>query len=302
VQPWSPPTPVDTWHLVAGADALRPGRVLPVEVGGERSLVAVGPAGPFTLRARCPHQGADLSGGRLDGERLRCPLHGLGFSPDGRCDRAGVPAAAPGTVDVGAGAVFVHPAPARGRVPLPERFGPLAWSAARPERVPVPWTTILVNAFDLHHLRPVHRREVVSPPVLDQPAPDQLRMRYATRPIGRGLSDRVTRALSPAPLDIHLTLVGALLMWVEVDLGRARTTAVVGLTPRGEETVLWLAVGVPRTLGWSLRARLARWLYRTFLRRDLPILRDVRLSPRSDLPEDATVQRLVDFLEARPGR
>jgi hypothetical protein len=165
--------------------------------------------------------------------------------------------------------------------------------------VPVPWSTIVVNAFDLHHLRTVHRREVVSAPVLDEPGPGRLRMRYATRPVGHGLSDRLTRALAPAALDLHLTLVGGLVLWVEADLGRARTAAVVGLAPRGDETDLWLAVGVPDRTGWRLRTALARWLYATFLRRDVPVLRGVHLSPRSSLPEDAPVQRLVAFLEAR---
>lgn len=208
----------------------------------------------------------------------------------------------PFSVAVACGAVFVHPRPAAPPLPHPDRFRGLGWAPARSESVPVPWTTIAVNAFDLHHLRSVHRRELAAPPTWDRPAPDHLRVRYATRPVGRAPSDRVMRWLSGNHLDIQLTLVGGSVLWVEVDLGRTRTTAVVGLSPRGEDTtVLWLAVGVPRAPGWSVRARLARWLYTTFLRRDLPVLTGLHLQPRSALPEDDPVQRVVAFLEADAG-
>lgn len=296
---WQVPIPRDTWHVVAGADALRPGRVLDVDVDGRRLAVAAGAEGPFALASRCPHQGAELAGGRVDGVHLRCPLHGLGFGADGRCDRAGVPPAEPVPVAVAAGAVMIPGGASAGPAPVPGRFGPLAWAPARRERVPVPWATIVVNAFDLHHLHTVHHRAVVQAPVFDQPAPDRLRMAYATRPVGGGLTDALTRGLSPGRLDLHLTLVGGLLLWVEAELGRTRSAAVVGLAPRGEETDLWLSVGVPPGPGARLRGALGRWLYQTFLRRDVPVLRGVHLSPRSPLPEDEPVQRLVDWLEAR---
>lgn len=298
--PWQVPIPRDTWHVVAGADALRPGRVLDVVADGRRLAVAAGAEGPFALASRCPHQGAELAGGRIDGVHLRCPLHGLGFRADGRCDREGVPAAVPVPVAVAAGAVMVRGEAATGvEAPVPERFGALRWAPARVERVPVPWATIAVNAFDLHHLGTVHRRALVRPPVFDTPAPDRLRMAYATRPIGGGVSDALVSALSPGPLDLHLTIVGGLVLWVEAELGRTRSAAVVGLAPRGEETDLWLSVGVPPGPGSRVRSALGRWLYTTFLRRDVPVLRGVHLSPRASLPEDEPVQRLVTWLEAR---
>jgi phenylpropionate dioxygenase-like ring-hydroxylating dioxygenase large terminal subunit len=37
------------------------------------------------LHDRCPHRGAPLSLGTVDGERLRCGYHGLGFEADGNC-------------------------------------------------------------------------------------------------------------------------------------------------------------------------------------------------------------------------
>lgn len=41
--------------------------------------------GLAVLRDRCPHRSFPLSKGLLDGDRLVCNYHGLGFAPDGRC-------------------------------------------------------------------------------------------------------------------------------------------------------------------------------------------------------------------------
>jgi len=37
------------------------------------------------LDYRCPHRWAPLSEGRVDGEQIVCPYHGLRFGPDGSC-------------------------------------------------------------------------------------------------------------------------------------------------------------------------------------------------------------------------
>ncbi len=68
-----------TWFDVASADSLAPGQCRTVEVRGHRlALINVG--GTFyALDDRCPHRGAPLGAGYLDGTRLFCPLHGWEF-------------------------------------------------------------------------------------------------------------------------------------------------------------------------------------------------------------------------------
>lgn len=57
-----------------------------VRLLGEDLVLFRDGAGAFGLLARnCPHRGADLSFGRLEGEGLRCPFHGWKFAADGRC-------------------------------------------------------------------------------------------------------------------------------------------------------------------------------------------------------------------------
>lgn len=75
---------------VAPADALPPGQRKLVFVEGQ-SILVFNVAG--TLHAvdnSCPHNGASLAGGRLEGSKLQCPAHGLRFDlATGRTPGAG---------------------------------------------------------------------------------------------------------------------------------------------------------------------------------------------------------------------
>lgn len=71
------------------ADQLSPGTRKLIFVDG-RSIVVFNIDG--TLRAidnSCPHNGASLANGRLDGHMLRCPAHGLGFDLSTGCTKDG---------------------------------------------------------------------------------------------------------------------------------------------------------------------------------------------------------------------
>lgn len=62
-------------------------------VNGQGLLLMVVDNRPVLLEDRCPHQGAPLAGGTLEGDVLRCPRHGLAFSlSSGRAVQRGCPA------------------------------------------------------------------------------------------------------------------------------------------------------------------------------------------------------------------
>jgi 3-phenylpropionate/trans-cinnamate dioxygenase ferredoxin component len=64
---------------VAGMEELADGEMRVVKAGGrEVLLVRVGDAF-YASGGRCPHQGAFLSDGRLDGTVVTCPMHGARF-------------------------------------------------------------------------------------------------------------------------------------------------------------------------------------------------------------------------------
>jgi phenylpropionate dioxygenase-like ring-hydroxylating dioxygenase large terminal subunit len=54
-------------------------------LGMDLVLFRDGDGGWGLLDRACPHRGADLSFGRLEGDGLRCPFHGWKFDVDGRC-------------------------------------------------------------------------------------------------------------------------------------------------------------------------------------------------------------------------
>jgi phenylpropionate dioxygenase-like ring-hydroxylating dioxygenase large terminal subunit len=155
------------WYWVLASGELPPGAVRSVVVQG-RSLVAWrGRDGrPHVMDAQCPHMGAHLGEGKVEGDGLRCFFHAWKFDGDGAC------------VDVPCQA---RPASASVRAwPVAERYGMLwVWTGATPQHAPasVPdlgdadpgdvWISsafqkachpnvVMVNAIDAQHFNSVH--------------------------------------------------------------------------------------------------------------------------------------------------
>ena len=76
------------WFAVAVSDALAPGTLETVRYFDRELVVFRTEAGEAAVfDAYCPHLGAHLGhGGRVEGERLRCPFHGWGFGVSGACE------------------------------------------------------------------------------------------------------------------------------------------------------------------------------------------------------------------------
>ncbi|MGH6769101.1 MAG: Rieske 2Fe-2S domain-containing protein [Xanthobacteraceae bacterium] len=74
------------WHPVLRANDMRPRTAKPVEVLGEKFTLYRGEGGTFHLVAfRCPHRGAQLSLGWIEGDDIRCRYHGWRFDCSGQC-------------------------------------------------------------------------------------------------------------------------------------------------------------------------------------------------------------------------
>ncbi|SAL14341.1 Rieske (2Fe-2S) domain-containing protein [Caballeronia peredens] len=71
--------------LIAGGDALPPGSRMLAFVEG-RSVVLFNIDGVIhAIDNSCPHNGASLASGRLEGHVLQCPAHGLRFDLRSGC-------------------------------------------------------------------------------------------------------------------------------------------------------------------------------------------------------------------------
>lgn len=74
------------WYFVGYSDELKVGEVRSLHYFGEELVLFRSEAGVAgMLEAYCPHLGAHLGDGRVEGESLRCPFHEWAFNPTGVC-------------------------------------------------------------------------------------------------------------------------------------------------------------------------------------------------------------------------
>lgn len=73
------------WLPLAAADALREGHCLQARHFDQLLVLWRSASGSAAFDDRCPHRGASLSLGRVQGHALECPYHGWRFAADGRC-------------------------------------------------------------------------------------------------------------------------------------------------------------------------------------------------------------------------
>jgi len=74
------------WQPISLSGDIAKGKAKPIRVMNERFTLYRGQSGKTHLIGpRCPHRGAQLSAGWVEGEAIRCMYHGWMFGGDGRC-------------------------------------------------------------------------------------------------------------------------------------------------------------------------------------------------------------------------
>lgn len=69
----------ENYRFLAEVDAVKPGKLAWFEIDGHDILLCHTKEGFYAIENRCSHGLAALSGGRLRGCRIICPLHGGSF-------------------------------------------------------------------------------------------------------------------------------------------------------------------------------------------------------------------------------
>src|ERR1051325_7895700 len=74
------------WHPVYRAEDLKPGWAKPIKILGEQFTLYRGETGtPHVVDFRCPHRLTQLSVGWVEGDSIRCRVHGWKYDSTGQC-------------------------------------------------------------------------------------------------------------------------------------------------------------------------------------------------------------------------
>ena len=211
-----------SWYLVDRAKAVPPGAVRGFDLGTRRIAVYRGDDGAVhAIDARCPHLGADLTRGTVEGGAIRCAFHRWSFGPDGACRDA------PGHEHVPARRARVYPVIERwgciwmfnGPVALfdlPATDADREWRALvlPPQRIQCHPHVVLANGLDLSHYETLHGMRFSEPPSLTSDRPFEVSVDLRGRPQSRVW--RVISGTQRVDLLARFTTIGSSVAWSSV--------------------------------------------------------------------------------------
>lgn len=258
---------------------------------------------PRAALNQCPHMGVRLETGAVDPSgRLRCPLHGWAFGPDGRCREAPGHAQAPDRglqafpTETAHGWIFGHlgsmPTHSLPRFPEPGLLAtaPLSFQAE------VPWFLITANGFDVPHFEHVHGRRARRPAEISTPHPDALVVEHEFDLVGHGLHDRILRLMDGGPVRMCYAVWGGHAVLAEMRFRRLTSRLLIFSLPDGpgRSIVQMWPIGTSR-----LDRPLRRWMTRAFFQHEFREIRGARLHANSLTPVDQGQETYLNWLATR---
>ena len=227
------------WYVVGVSADVAPGEVRTVHYLGQEIVLFRTAAGVLSALDRtCPHLGAHLGGGRVDGDCLRCPFHRWAFDGQGRCTDVPYAPKIPPRAAVRAwplreqnGLVFVHHsldgAPPTWEIPRLDEEG---WTANRVIR----WELrshpqeICENTVDSAHLVPVH--DAISCRVVSC-EPKGPVLRVVLNMVATGAVIQMPDEINEVELDVTLHGLGQIVVNTHVITAGLRTRQRIHSTP-----------------------------------------------------------------------
>ena len=174
---------------------------------------------PVAVSSYCPHMGTDLSKASVIDGQLRCPFHHRTYGRGGKClkvpglqesfeiDKTFNP---PGLKSYPTiekfGLIFMY----LGQTPLfdfpsfPRLDGEAAYSFALRKDLRTPYSSLVFNGFDTHHLTCIHNREILAPPVLDSESPYHLRASFSMKVLVERFYDIAVKIFGVRVVDVTL--------------------------------------------------------------------------------------------------
>jgi aminopyrrolnitrin oxygenase len=190
----NPTIVAQSWYPAARSKAVPRRCVRSFELGNRRIAVYRDENGRvYAIDARCPHLGADLAQGTVEGDALRCAFHRWCFGPDGICRDAPGHRQAPERcartypTEERWGLVWIFNGPAP-LFDLPSPEGSKRWRTLTlpPQRVGCHPHVVLANGLDLSHYEALHGMTFTEEPHLTEAAgPYEVSVELRGRPLSR---------------------------------------------------------------------------------------------------------------------
>ena len=305
------------WYWALDSKALPRGSAAKLKLLGRDLALYRGEDGRVAaLDAYCPHMGAHLGEGIVEGNGLRCLFHGWKFAPGGRCSEA--PGASGGCA----------PAAARTRSwPVAEAYG-LIWVWTGPEaRRPVPfvpelgdedadWShgssftkachpnVVMVNAIDAHHFNTVHNLPVKLDMIPAVRGENNIEFANATRIPTTSFIGRLIAPFYEGPLTYWMSYwygsTGSVTLgpdFLHFHIIFALRCGEGGIT---EGRTILVAKKRPGVLGWILNRVLlvvTNLVGSYFARGDTKIFRSIKFDLKTPLAADRPILRFIEHLE-----
>jgi phenylpropionate dioxygenase-like ring-hydroxylating dioxygenase large terminal subunit/putative sterol carrier protein len=238
------------WYVVAFSSDIAAGEVRTVHYFDRDIVLFRGAAGTVSaVDPTCPHLGAHVGGGRVEGDCLRCPFHGWAFDRDGRCVEVPYAAKIPPKAKLGRwaaveqnGLVFVHYAP-DGAAPTwtPPVLEEDGWTPDRTIR----WEIrshpqeVAENTVDSAHLIPVHHVKTCSVRQVEQ---DDHVMRVVLDLVATGQAIGMPDEINDVELDVTLHGLGQIISRTHVVTAGLRTRQRIHPTPIDGDRIAIFAV------------------------------------------------------------
>jgi phenylpropionate dioxygenase-like ring-hydroxylating dioxygenase large terminal subunit/putative sterol carrier protein len=244
------------WYVVALSSDVAPGEVKTVHYFDQDIVLFRGTGGVLTaLDKTCPHLGAHLGGGRVDGNCLRCPFHEWAFDEQGRCVDVPYAPKIPPKAAVRSwplkeqnGVVFVFYCP-RGQPPSWD-VPPLEEDGWTPNRS-IRWEIrshpqeIAENTVDIAHLGPVHHALSAEIRQVEQ---SEHTMRVVLRMTVSGAPIQMPEEMNDVELDVYLQGIGCVVSSTHVLTAGLRTRQRIYPTPVDADRVAIFGVNNIRAM------------------------------------------------------
>lgn len=267
------------------------------------------------LSGHCSHMGAQLHFGEVKGERLRCPLHGWEYGPNGRCERIPAGEAIPNFArqcsypveEIGGHVFFFNDKQARFALPFFEGLTPDQILPAKPFELiaEAPWYFVGANGFDIQHFRMAHDRTLLGTPEVSEVSPFGRRLIAKFAVSGDSVQDKLTRLIAGPTVTMDVTSWCGTMICVKARFPRTTSFGIFNVLPiDANRTLGRVIVWVKRSrsahgriLFDPLNAAVRRLFIKTFLRSDLPRIAGLRYQPGKLIAADGILADYFAWLE-----